>query len=359
MTLDPNEIFADLISFKKEINAPDVHMNYTVNPFRFVIFSPTGEKFHIMPCKTVRTAQTNGSIRNFIRTSENPEGLKVCKNCINGWNKKFPGRQIKAATFNLEEFFGQLEYDPEMWKDIYIPPEINENESVHGFLLYRPVHNIGIFHFMKCRTVREDDINGWTRTYRFTGRTSGDFEMWSKDKDERDKTVMQKLKPCIDCLSEWDNGRGWKGYSEASDDEKKIIREKFSIHEFFEHCNHQEEMPSELSELYELMKNNHVWFGASVGNEYPGNWEDITDMYRISQGYMCEQCGVDLSRHPNLAITHHVNGSHPEIGPENMRVLCKWCHSKQYHHERTVSMNRYEYDLIRRLCKEQGIKFSS
>lgn len=105
MMLDPEEIFADLINFRKEINAPDVHMNYTVKPFRFVIFSPASKKFHFMPC-----------------------------------------------------------------------------------------HRI----------------------------------------------VIQKLKPCIDCLSEWDNGRGWKSYSEASDDEKKIIRDKFSIHEFFEHCNRQE-----------------------------------------------------------------------------------------------------------------------
>ena len=180
--------------------------------------------------------------------------------------------------------------------------------------------------------------------------------MWSEGVFDGSR---QKLKPCTECLSEWNTKKGWNGYSEKSDDEKKIIRDKFSIREFFEKCSNLQQLPHELTELYELMNNNRVWFGASVGNEYPSNWGDITDMYRIAQGYRCEQCGVDLSKFPNLAITHHINGSHPEIGPDNMRVLCKWCHSKQQHHEKTVNLNRYEYNLLRKLCSEQGIKFQS
>lgn len=358
MMLNPEEIFADLISFRKEINAPEVHMDYTVKPFRFVIYSPTGTTFHIMSCQTVRAAQNNGSIVNFLRTPEKPEGLKVCGHCINAWNAKFPDRELQRANFDLEQFFSQLEYDPEMWNGINIPPETDENESVHGFLLYNPVKGIGsVFHFMKCKTVREDEKTGWIRSYRFTGRTSGDFDMWNGDKVFDGS--RQKLKPCTECLSEWNSGEGWNGYNEASNEEKKAIIEHFSIREFFEHCNKLEQLPNELAELYELMNSNRVWFSADVDNAYPSNWDDITDMYRIAQGYICEQCGVDLSEHTHLAITHHVNGSHPEVGPENMKVLCEWCHSKQPHHERTVKMNRYEYNLLRKLCSEQGIKFQS
>ena len=40
MPLNPEEIFADLITYRKEINAPECHCDYEVKPFRFVIYKP-------------------------------------------------------------------------------------------------------------------------------------------------------------------------------------------------------------------------------------------------------------------------------------------------------------------------------
>ena len=99
-----------------------------------------------------------------------------------------------------------------------------------------------------------------------------------------------------------------------------------------------------------------VWFGVNVDNEYPANWTEISAMYRIAQGYRCEECGLDMSAFPDLAVVHHVNGSHPEVGPDNMKVLCVWCHSKQPHHEVSVKLDRYTLSLLKRLRREQGIK---
>ena len=70
MLLNPEEIFADLINFRKEINAPECHFDYSVKPFHFVIYSPSSTRFHFMPCPTVRTANNNGTISNFRRTSK-------------------------------------------------------------------------------------------------------------------------------------------------------------------------------------------------------------------------------------------------------------------------------------------------
>lgn len=361
--LDPEEIFADLISFRKEINAPEVHMDYTLKPFRFVIYNPESKnaRFHFMPCTTIMRAQTQGRIANLRRTSNSsgifpmygalPQKLSVCNNCVNEWNNRFPDKPLDAKTFDIAKFFLLGEYYPDVWDVINIPPEIKDNEFMPNFfLLYRPIRiTPNVFHFMKCKTVCDDEKIGWIKTYSFTCRTSGVFDMYDGS--------AQRLSPCEECLSEWNDGTGWKGYSSASDEEKKIIRKNFSVEEFFEHCNNQEHMPNEIVEFNELMKNNAAWC-FPVDNNSPENWSAITDMYRTAKGYRCEECGVDMSKHPNLAITHHINGCHPDVRHENMKVLCIWCHSKQPHHAKTVYFNRYQYNLLRKLRSEQGIKMS-
>lgn len=99
-----------------------------------------------------------------------------------------------------------------------------------------------------------------------------------------------------------------------------------------------------------------MWFSAKVDNEYPANWSNISTMYRIAKSYRCEQCGLDMIEFPNLAVVHHVNGSHPEVDMGNMKVLCIWCHSKQPHHEKSVKMDRYTLKLLRQLRSRRGIK---
>lgn len=346
--LDPEEIFADLISYRKEINATEVHLNYTLKPFRFVLYNPidVNAKYHIMPCSVIQRTQNNDAIKNLRRTCAVPQNMSVCSHCVNSWNRRFPEVPLDVKTFDLAKFFMLGKYYPEVWYGIDIPPEVN---MLGGFLLYRPAAK-SEFHFMRCKIVRYDEKINWIKSYRFAEITSGGFEL------EDGKT--HKLHPCRECLTEWDNGIGWKSYSKASDEQKKAIYDCFSIEEFFEHCNNQEHMPDKLSELYELMNNNAVWFGSGVSNDYPKNWEQITDMYRSSHGYHCEHCGLDMAGFPELAITHHINGSHPDVRPENMKVLCVWCHSKQPHHEKSVPLNQYQLNLLRKLRREQDIKIS-
>lgn len=349
MPLDPEEIFADLIAFRNEIHAPECHCNYDVKPFRFVIYKPDSTVFHFMPCHTITKAQNDGSIKDFRRTSQNP-GLKVCGHCINMWNKKFPGNKLSAKTFDFNKFFLQLEYDSQMWDGINLPPEFDDEEfSRDCFILYKPVRNTQ-FHFMKCSDVFSDEKIGWLRSYRFTDRISGKFEMFDGS--------FQALLPCEKCLAEWDNGNGWKNYSSVDDKMKREIKDSFSVKEFASHCRSLETRPPELAELYKLMEENSVLFGANVSNEYPGNWPEISTMYRIARNYRCEQCGLDMRGHPKLAVVHHVNGSHPDVRPENIRVLCEWCHSKQPHHDTTVKIDRYTLKLLRKLFREQGIKMT-
>ncbi|MBQ6001357.1 MAG: hypothetical protein IJL18_00715 [Synergistaceae bacterium] len=343
MTLDPKEIFADLINFREEIGAKEAHVDITLKPFRFVVYNFLGgAAFHFMPCPAVKKADP----QKLHRASHIPDGLSPCGNCITAWNARFPDNKVSAQNFNLERMFSQLQYDPNMWDGVDIDKikEVNDEKFMPGcYLLYRPVRNMK-FHFMKCSDVRYDEKIGWIRAYRFTNNISGKFELFDN--------TTQSLKPCPKCLAEWNNGEGWNGYSKASEDQQKVISKNFDIREFFMHSRGR----PELIELYELMNDNKVWFGADIGNEYPSNWGEISNMYRIANGYRCEQCGVNLSEATDLAIVHHVNGSHPEVGPDNMKVLCVWCHAKQPHHEKSVKIDRDQYDRLMRLWREQGIK---
>ena len=138
----------------------------------------------------------------------------------------------------------------------------------------------------------------------------------------------------------------------------------FNIIDFFDEC--AENQP-ELNELYELMNDNKVWFGADIRNNYPEViWQYISRMYRIAHRYRCEQCGVDLSayahsrEHGDLLVVHHVNGSHPDVGANNMKVLCKECHSKQPYHENTVYRNnpalrQQDHEFLNNLRHAQGL----
>lgn len=343
MTLDPQEIFADLINFRKKIGAEEAHVDITLKPFRFVLYNyVNGKAFHFMTCPTVR----NTAPENLHRASHKPDGLHPCGNCISAWNRKFPNNKVNAKTFDLENFFSQLQYDPHMWDGVDIDKikEVNDARFMPDcYLLYRPVRNMK-FHFMKCSEVRYDEEIGWIKAYRFTNNISGKFMLFDG--------TEQSLRPCPKCLAEWDNGKGWNGYSKASDADKKAISRDFDIQEFFTISRDR----PELVELYKLMDDNKVWFGADIKNEYPGNWSEISKMYRIANGYRCEQCGIDLSDATDLAVVHHVNGSHPEVDHDNMKVLCVWCHSKQPHHQKTVKFDRDQYLRLMKLYKEQGIK---
>ena len=354
--LDPEEIFADLINYRKEIHAPEVHVDCEVKPFRFLLYNPANDdsRVHFMTCPTVRQAQTQGRLVNWRRTSSDsevfriygslPRSLSVCHNCVNTWNMHFPDKRLDEPV-NFVKLFAMMEYDPHFWDGIDLPPEISVHEFMpEYFLLYMPV-NRSRFHFMKCKTVCHDEEIGWIKAYRFTNRTSGAFEMF-------DGTIA-KLHPCRECLSEWDNGTGWKGYTNASDDEKKAIAAGFRIDEFFKYCASQEQRPHELTELYHLMDDHKVWFSAHVNNDYPNNWPEITNMYRAAKRYRCEICGVDMSSNHELAVTHHVNGSHPDVPPDNMRVLCVECHAKQPYHNPHIDHDKRV--LLKRLRSEQGI----
>ena len=374
--LNPNEIFADLINFRENIGAPLKHTDYNARfakhylPKPILLYIPNYypneelPKFHFMHCFSVREAVARGTILSrWVRTSRTDgqfrmfdgslKSLQVCRNCRNEWRKPLP------KPFNIKSFFAQFGWHPEIWNNMTnLPTNIDTGMYRTGcFLLYRPVKFAPFFHFMRCRKVSQDEKIGWIKTYRFTSNLSGFFAMFDErnENGEYVRVEAQKLRVCPDCLAEWDGGNGWENYSRVKNNQKENIKRKFSILKFFDFCNSLPARPRELDELYELIENGTVWVGTTADNNYPGNWSSITKMFRTVQGYRCEQCGVDLSRNRRLLVTHHLNGSHSDISPNNMKVLCVCCHAKQPYHKGLEKVDPQDRALIEELRRQQGI----
>ena len=367
METNPDEICKSLIDIRKELGAEELHTNFTLQPLRFVVYDPSSKDscFHIMPCKTIwntkdvnrrkfrRTSNISGKFRLYELHDFAEQELQVCEDCLYDWNGGKGWKNLTSASnsekdeirnnFRIDEFFAQSEYNPNLWLgwDRYIPEFCDQVHDKY-FLLYNPTSKKVDFHFMKCSHIRQDIKFGWLKTYRFTSRTSGFFEKYSVLNGQSLKTRanrvslekdFSKFTVCEDCLREYSD-EGWKGFNNTTNDWKTIIRDSFDIKEFFDSCDRGEISHDKLITLDFIQE--HGILSSIVRNDYPYNWSEITNMRRASRSYRCEECGIDLTeyitKHPDFIVTHHKNGVHSDISPENLQVLCKACHSKKPYH---------------------------
>lgn len=185
-------------------------------------------------------------------------------------------------------------------------------------LLYE-VDNAPRFHVADCRAL--DRMRSQKRFDRYvvTNNTSGNFnvEYFEWDTNDRGETVS-RLKACKDCLRHLNYG----GYKGASQGKKSEIWNSFSIEYFFEiYKSHFKQKPAYTDKT------------APKGG-YADNWSDISDRFRTSVGWKCQNCGVDLSGSgkKNLLHAHHANGVKSDNSPGNLKALCVLCHGEQPQH---------------------------
>jgi 5-methylcytosine-specific restriction endonuclease McrA len=65
---------------------------------------------------------------------------------------------------------------------------------------------------------------------------------------------------------------------------------------------------------------------------YAKDWEFISYQYRSKQGFICEGCGLDCSKHTYLLHTHHIDQNKGHNLEGNLRALCVVCHSAYHPH---------------------------
>jgi len=61
-------------------------------------------------------------------------------------------------------------------------------------------------------------------------------------------------------------------------------------------------------------------------------WWALSTWYRQEQDWICEKCGIDLSKRTYFLHTHHIHGRSWN-DPEHLEALCIKCHSEEPYHD--------------------------
>lgn len=190
------------------------------------------------------------------------------------------------------------------------------------------------FHIAHCVKLEEMRSSGSFERYVATNNLSGTFEIVDARPGWGERKANVDLKVCKYCLQKLN-------YRESAEyvARQKVFRE-FSLKDFF----------SDYSSCFLYMPK--AWAEtASFG--YTSDWADISKATREQAGYICSDCGVDLSSHRHLCHTHHINRVKSDNRPENLQVLCKDCHRRQPHHE-GIFVSHTEMQTITELRRKGG-----
>ncbi len=194
------------------------------------------------------------------------------------------------------------------------------------------------FHLLDCRTIEDMKRKKQFEKYFIYSRRTGLFKMGYVAPRQKHRIVGTlddvPIRVCKNCLKKLYPGKSWT--------ELERMAQTFSLEKFLDEQNtHFTDLPSREAE-------------TTPPDNYPDNWDQISQAYRRSAGWVCEECGVDLSapKHHRLLQTHHINGVRGNSSPANLKALCILCHSQSPNHNH-MGVNLNDRKLIERLRREQ------
>lgn len=173
------------------------------------------------------------------------------------------------------------------------------------------------FHVMDCRTLRNMRAAGRGERYSVRNGLGKSFPVHGVTQYRKKvEGVEAELVVCKNCLTE-SNFKGYKSYPAR----KREIFSAFDLEDFF-------------TTYSSYFRHQPVDADTRHANEYVDDWKRISAQFRASKNWICESCGIDLSSHKRLLHAHHINGQRRDNRPNNLKALCKDCHSKEPYHEK-------------------------
>jgi 5-methylcytosine-specific restriction endonuclease McrA len=176
------------------------------------------------------------------------------------------------------------------------------------------------FHIHNCRTLKTARQSNRYNKYVVATRTDGMFEVFHNGRKK-----LQQMHVCKNCLLELN----YKDYNNHWQDKNMNIYNEFSLEEFFNIYGEQDINRPDYTDA------------TAPLNYYTENWRKIANEEKSRKRYICECCGRDFSQLKQFLHVHHNNFLKWDNNPQNLKVLCIECHSKQSGHAHLNNSREY------------------
>lgn len=241
--------------------------------------------------------------------------------------------------------------------DLTTLEEVEDLFHPSGLLIYlqSPVfiyirdHTVGTFvdtadrhkiHFSACPTLRMMRNHGRFERYRRTARID---DVYLVDVHERPGRLVEKdlpLYPCKHCLRQVDYPR----YRTSGRESRQRIVEDFRARDALDYLR-------EKFKMFDSQTRN-IQPAAASSAGYSPSWHVRSRWYRELRKFTCEECEVQLKDAPHLLDMHHIDGDKRNDRDQNLRCLCKLCHSLMHPHYNVTHQHR---EFIIEARRKQGI----
>lgn len=193
------------------------------------------------------------------------------------------------------------------------------------------------FHVADCKTLMDMRAKGRFDRYVVTNDLGGVFPISGRNSNGQPAQIKSRLLVCKNCLDKLN----YKNYRYEA--RRNAIWSGFEIGVFFE----------TYSTSFRYLPRSRS--SGSSANEYTQDWPEVSANVRSRCGFVCDECGVNLSEHRYLLHVHHINGMRSDNAVNNLRALCADCHRRQPLHSR-MFLSLANMQTLTRLRRDQGIK---